>query len=212
MAAYMDLIFLGIVVALILFRLNNVLGTRPDHPQIKIVTKKEFDKIYDMIQNKIQDDERFGAIKVSDTKADDDLSQIENFDKNIFLKRASKAFEMILNAFANRDTETLKMLTTSKLYEKFSQIIDERKAQNITAESELIKIDEMKIDDVKITQKTAKIAIKFVSSQINVLKNADGEVIEGDENFVQQITDVWTFEKDLNSASHVWLLCSTKKK
>jgi len=208
----MDLIFLGLVVALILYRLNSVLGTRPERPQIKIITKKEFDKIYDMIQNKAHEDEKFGAIKVSQTPFDKELLKIEGFDKNAFLRRASKAFEMILEAFSNRDKETLKMLTTVKLYEQLSNIIDERTTQNITSESDLIRIDEMEIVDVKITMKKAHISVKFQSDQINVLKKADGEVIEGDENFVQQITDVWTFEKDLDSKTHVWLLSSTKKK
>ena len=57
----------------------------------------------------------------------------------------------------------------------------------------------------------AKIVVKFVTEQINLLKNSAGEIVEGDENFVQKITDVWTFEKDINSASKIWLLVSTKK-
>ena len=55
------------------------------------------------------------------------------------------------------------------------------------------------------------IVVKFVSEQVNLLKNADGEVIEGDENYVQTISDVWTFEKSLNPKVNNWLLCSTKK-
>ncbi|HCU59004.1 MAG TPA: hypothetical protein DIC64_03385 [Alphaproteobacteria bacterium] len=212
MAAYMDLIFLGLVVALILYRLNNVLGTRPERPQIKIVSKKEFDKIYDMIQGKIKEDEKFADIKMPQTAADEVLSSIDGFSKESFLKRASKAFEMVLEAFANRDIETLKMLTTSKLYKKFEAIIKEREEQNISAEDDLIRICEMEIVDAKISSKNiAQISVKFQSEQVNVLKNAQGEIIEGDENFVQQITDVWTFEKDLNSNSPVWLLNSTKK-
>ena len=71
---------------------------------------------------------------------------------------------------------------------------------------------DLSIKDAKISSKgIARIAVQFVSEQINILKNAAGEVLEGDENFVQQITDVWTFEKDINSNSPVWLLVSTKK-
>ena len=213
MSAYIDLVFLGIVVALILFRLNNILGTRPEQPQIKIVSKKDFEKIYDFIQQKTQEDAKFSDIKLNDSSADEVLKNIEGFQKQDFLKRVSKVFEMVLEAFANRDRETLKMLTDKKLFEKFSAIIDEREAQNITSESDLIKIDEMQISDAKISPKgIAKIAVQFVSEQINVLKDADGTLIEGDENFVQKITDTWTFEKNIHSSSPVWLLTSTKKK
>lgn len=209
----MDLIFLGIVVALILYKLNSVLGTRPSKPFIKIVNKQEFDRLYHMLSQNAEEFEKLSSIKFSQTPAEAELQKIENFNKADFLRRVSKAFEMVLEAFATQDKETLKMLTTSKLCKKFDELIDERKAQNITAESDLIKIDEMKIKDVKVSDKgLAKIAVEIVSSQINVLKNAEGEIIEGDENFVQKITDVWTFEKDLHNASPVWLLSSTKKK
>lgn len=213
MFAYMDLIFLGLVVALILYKLNTVLGTRPNKPFIKIVNKQEFDRLYNMLAKKAEEAAKFEGITLSAMPADVELAKIKDFNKEDFLKRASKVFEMVLEAFAAQDKETLKMLTTTKLYKKFDELIDERQAENITAECDLIKIDEMKIKNVKVSEKgLAQIAVELTSSQINVLKDANGNLLEGDENFVQQITDVWTFEKDLNKASPVWLLASTKKK
>ena len=73
-------------------------------------------------------------------------------------------------------------------------------------------MENITIEKANIKDGIANIVVKFVSEQINLLKNAAGEIIEGDENFVQKITDVWTFEKDINSPSKVWLLVSTKKK
>ena len=213
MFAYMDLIFLGLVVALILYKLNSVLCTRPNKPFIKIVNKQEFDHLYNMLTKTVEEATKFEGIKLSKTPAEAELEKIKDFNKGDFLKRVSKAFEMVLEAFAAQDKETLKMLTTPKLYKKFVEVIDARQAEHITAESDLIKIDEMKIKDVKVSDKgLAQIAVELTSSQINVLKDASGNLIEGDENFVQQITDVWTFEKDINKASPVWLLSSTKKK
>ncbi|MBR6409352.1 MAG: Tim44 domain-containing protein [Alphaproteobacteria bacterium] len=213
MSAYIDLFFLGIVVLLILFRLNNVLGTRPEQPKIKIISKQDFEKIYDLIHKENEEQEKFEDIKVNLSPAESVLSTISGFDKNDFLKRASKVFEMVLEAFASQDKETLKMLTDSKLYDKFEAIIDERKAKGITVESDLIRIETMEIIDAKVSAKgKAQIVVKFESEQINVLKDADGKLIEGDENFVQKISDTWTFEKNINTPSHVWLLTSTKKK
>lgn len=213
MFAYMDLIFLGLVVALILYKLNSVLGTRPNKPFIKIVNKQEFDRIYSMLAQKAAEDEKFAAVKTVQTPLDAELAQIKDFNKQDFLKRVAKVFEMVLSAFASQDKETLKMLSTSKLYKKFDEVIKQRQADQITAESDLIKIEEMKIKNVKISEKgLAQIAVELTSSQINVLKDAQGELLEGDENFVQKITDIWTFEKDINNPSPVWLLASTKKK
>jgi predicted lipid-binding transport protein (Tim44 family) len=55
------------------------------------------------------------------------------------------------------------------------------------------------------------VVVKFVSEQVNLLKDAQGEVLEGDENYVQKISDIWTFEKSLNPKINNWVLCSTKK-
>ena len=213
MSAYLDLVFLGLVVILILIRLNNVLGTRPEKMQIRIVNKKEFEKFYDMVREQFDENEKILTAQVPQTDADSVLLTIPHFSKPDFLRRAAKAFEMILMSFASYDLGTLKMLVTPKLFTKFEEIIKDRQNQNLTAETDLIKIDEMCVEDAKVSAKgIAKIVVKFITDQINVLKNDKGEVIEGDENFVQKITDVWTFEKDINNPSNVWLLASTKKK
>lgn len=69
----------------------------------------------------------------------------------------------------------------------------------------------MEITNAKISKSdVAKITVRFVSEQVNILKNKDGEVIEGDENFIQNITDSWTFERALTSTNPNWLLVSTK--
>ena len=53
--------------------------------------------------------------------------------------------------------------------------------------------------------------MEFVSEQVNILRDAEGKVIEGDENYIQNITDVWTFERAISSTSPNWVLVSTKK-
>jgi predicted lipid-binding transport protein (Tim44 family) len=76
---------------------------------------------------------------------------------------------------------------------------------------DFICFDKSEIKDVKILKNSAKIAVEFITEQVNLLRNAEGKVIEGDENFIQKITDVWTFERSLNAQSNKWLLVSTKK-
>ena len=50
-----------------------------------------------------------------------------------------------------------------------------------------------------------------MSEQINLIKDAGGKILQGDENFVQKINDVWTFEQNLTEHNNMWLLSSTKK-
>ena len=212
MSAYLDLIFLSIVVVLIFMRLNNVLGKKTQM-QIKILNRQDFEKFYQTIRDEFEANEKINGADVVTNASANVLEQIPDFDKADFLSRAAKAFEMVLTAFAAQDRSTLEMLVTPKLYQKFCDIIAEREAENITAETDLIRIEELTIKDAKISAKgVAKIVVEFITDQINVLKNSEGVVIEGDENFVQKITDVWTFERDLHQKSPVWLLTSTKKK
>ena len=206
-----DLIVLGIIVALIFVRLYHVLGTKPErHTEIRIMSQKDFDAFYQNIKKEFEKNEAFRLPK--NIPFADVFAKIPNFDPYDFLKRAQRVFEMVLEAFAGRDEKTLKMLLTPSLFQKFVKIIKERTAQGITVETDLIKIEKTEIKNAQISDKgLAKIVVLFESSQINLLKNAEGTVIEGDENFVQNITDVWTFEKSIADSSPVWKLSSTKK-
>ena len=104
------------------------------------------------------------------------------------------------------------MLVSKTLIKKFQEIIEKRKAEGIVSETDFIGFENTEITDAKISKNDiAKITVKFVSEQVNILKNSKDEVIEGDENFIQNITDVWTFERSLTSTNPNWLLVSTKK-
>lgn len=203
----MDIVFLLIVAVLIFARLRSVLGTRPEkESKVFVVSHEDWDKMQQQMLNECAKEEEQSPFATV-------FKKIPNFSSKDFCNRAAKVFEMVLSAFANHDEETLKMLMSKKLFEKFHEIIQTREKENIRAESELIRIEKADIQEAKISSKgVAQIVVQFVSEQINLLKNAKDEVIEGDENFVQKITDIWTFERNVNTASPQWFLVSTKKK
>ena len=217
MSQYMDIFFLILVVGIVFYRLYNALGTQPEKENKVILISKDDLKngklnLPQEVSEKIKN---IADMIVSSEQPQlcEALCQIPNFNQKEFCAKVAKVFDMILNAFACQDEETLKMLTGKKLFSNFKKIMDSRKEEGICAETDLIKIENITIEDVQIkNNSTAKIVVKIVSEQINLLKNSEGEIIEGDENFVQNITDMWTFEKDINSTSKVWLLVSTKKK
>ena len=217
----LDIIILLIVVVLIFGKLKSLLGTRPDvSVRQNKITEENAAKIFDMIvkeaekqkqalENKEAKEE---PVTVELSETDKVLNKIPNFNKERFINSAKKAFEIIVTSFSKGDTETLESLVSKTLNKKFQEIINQRKAEGITSETDLIGFDEAEITSAKITSDDiAKITVKFVSEQVNILKNKDDEVIEGDENFIQNITDVWTFERCLTSTSPNWLLVSTKK-
>ena len=215
MSQYIDIIFLLVIVGVVFYRLFSVFGTEPEkEKKIVLISKDDLKKANLNLPKEITDQLNLIAKMAEEEESEvcKTLHKIPNFNKHDFCTKAAKAFEMVLTAFACQDEKTLKMLTEKKLFTKFKKIIEARKTEGICAETDLIKIENVTIESADIKNDgLVSIVVKFVSEQINLLKNAAGEIIEGDENFVQKITDIWTFEKNINSPSKTWLLVSTKK-
>ena len=218
MTSFVDIIFLMIAVVFIATRLYSVFGTRGNNKNVRVIIKsidKETEgKLAEDIAQIIRENtsnEKISADAENMSEQDKILSRISEFDKKAFLQGACRVFEMILNAFSAGNIESIKGLVSKKIWDAFNKAIDFRKENNMTAEVDFIGFKKSEIKDVKMLKNSVKIIVEFESEQINILKNAAGEVVEGDENFVQKITDVWTFERSLNAKSKNWLLVSTKK-
>lgn len=213
MAGYLDIIFLLVLVVIIFGKLKNVLGTGAEDTKVIMISKEQFDKAYKEIKKNALNDVSAPVEDMSFlSPLDRELVKIPEFNKKMFIKGAQRAFEAILSAFGHQDKKTLSSLVNPELLEKFEKLWSERKELGITAETDLIGFKKTEIESVKfVGNDKVNLVVNFVSEQVNLLKNADGEIVEGDENYVQTISDVWTFEKSLNPKINNWLLCSTKK-
>ena len=214
----LDIIILLVAVILIFQKLRSLLGTRPDTEITRTkISEESAAKIFDMIVKEAEKQQQTAVEKDSVPEEnmsewDKTLVKIPGFNKERFITGAKRAFEIIVTAFSKGDTETLENLVSKSLIKKFQEIIEKRRAEGISAETDLIGFDQAEITAAKISKNDiAKITVKFVSEQVNLLKNKDDEIIEGDENFIQNITDVWTFERCLTSTNPNWLLVSTNK-
>ena len=119
------------------------------------------------------------------SESEKNLRAIPGFNRDKFLNGAKKAFEIIVTSFAKGDVDTLENLVGKTLLKKFKDIIARRKEEGISAETDFIGFNEAIITDAKITKSNlAKISVKFVSEQVNILRDKNGEVLEGDENFI----------------------------
>ena len=218
----LDIIVLIIVVALIFQRLWRVLGTRPETETKKVrLSRESAEKLYNILKSEAEKDFKIDSSKIEElvpldskplNEIDAILVTIPNFKKESFISGAKKAFQIITEAFNKGDVETLKMLVSTSIFNKMQKIIAQRKEEQISAETDFICFNRAEIVKASITDKNkALISIEFVSEQVNLLRNKDNEIIEGDENYIQTITDVWTFEKKLDAKTLNWLLVSTKK-
>ena len=218
----MDIIVLLIVVVLIFQRLWRVLGTRPEEGAKPVKLSREgAEKLYNLLRSEAEKNLKEAAANAEElvplnteplNEIDSILMQIPGFKKDSFINGAKKAFQVIIEAFNRYDTETLKMLVSPAIYKKMQDVIKQRQADEIAAETDFICFEKVEIIKASVNDKNkALISVEFVSEQVNLLRNKDNEVIEGDENYIQTIRDVWTFEKKLDAKTLNWVLVSTKK-
>ena len=203
-----DIIFLLILVAALAIRLYSVFGKGENNKNIRIVLKpvrkNSGQEFVDNVVEMSQTEQFMEKNKIMDEKSSD-------FNKEMFLNGARKVFELVLHAFSSGDLSSVKDLVSKKVFDAFNGTLTERKEKNMTSEVDFICFDKSEVKDVKMLKNSIKVVVEFVSEQVNLLRNAEGEVVEGDENFVQKITDVWTFERMLNAKNNNWVLVSTKK-
>jgi predicted lipid-binding transport protein (Tim44 family) len=132
------------------------------------------------------------------------------FDPARFLDGAKMAYEAIVMAFAEGDEATLEQLLGTDVFEGFQRAIRERETRGEKVLSSLVGIDKADIIEVEVKNRTAYVTVKFVSELISVTRDADGEVIEGDPKKVREVTDIWTFARDLASKNPNWKLVATE--
>jgi predicted lipid-binding transport protein (Tim44 family) len=217
----LDIIVLLIVVALIFQRLRKVLGTRTDIETKRVKLSREgAEKLYNLLKSEAEKDFKIDVSKVEElvpfdsaplNEIDSVLVTIPDFKKDSFISGAKKAFQIITEAFNKADEDTLKMLVSSSIFSKMQKVIKQRQDDQVVAETDFICFDKVEIIKALSDKDKATISVEFVSEQVNLLRNKDNEVIEGDENYIQTIRDVWTFEKKLDVKTLNWILVSTKK-
>jgi len=131
------------------------------------------------------------------------------FEPNGFLSGAEGAFRMIVDAFARGDRQTLRALLSDDTYAGFEGAITGREQAGETQRSEVRAIQETAIEAADLRGTTADVTVRFVSDQINLTTAKDGTIAAGAEA-VTELTDVWTFQRDLSNPDPTWRLIATR--
>jgi predicted lipid-binding transport protein (Tim44 family) len=134
----------------------------------------------------------------------------KSFDAKQFVGGARAAYEMIVSAFAEGDRRTLKNLLSREVYEGFEQAIRDRETRGDKAETRFVSIDKSDIIGAELRNRTAQVTVRFVSQLISVTRDRNGNVIEGSPEKVTDVTDVWTFARDVTSRDPNWKLVATE--
>ncbi|MGV6888826.1 Tim44/TimA family putative adaptor protein [Rhodophyticola sp. SM2404] len=209
------LVLAGIAIFLIL-RLRSVLGTRegfekPPAAQAptRAKTKRDFDVIEGGPDRDITDHVEDGS---DAAKALTAMKSAEpSFSVSEFLGGARGAYEMILMAFENGDVDGLKPFLADDVMETFESVIQAREEQGLTIEASFVGIRELALADATFdaATKEGEISVRLMAELTSVVRNADGEIVEGDPNEIKRQRDVWTFARSMGSSDPNWVLVAT---
>jgi predicted lipid-binding transport protein (Tim44 family) len=132
-----------------------------------------------------------------------------SFSPERFIDGARHAFELIVKAFAEGDTATLRPLVSDEVYDTFAEAIRNRLSLGETVDTRIERLQEPEIIEARMDSRTAVITIKFVSGQVSVTRDSEGKILEGDPERAVEHTDHWTFSRNTRSSDPNWTLLGT---
>lgn len=221
--AFFDIILFAMVAAVLIYRLRSVLGRRTGHekrPRDIFAPdageggwgKERGDKV-------IQLPDRSGKGAASAPAGEGgplaaELARIAaadpDFGEEAFLAGAREAFRWTVEAYARGDTETLRPLLSRQVYGQFAAAIEARQRAGETLETNLVGIKSADLVEASLEGRAAFVTVKFVSRQVNVTRDEDGRIVDGDPEQVVEVTDVWTFARNTRSRDPNWTLVATR--
>jgi len=209
------LVLAGIAIFLIL-RLKSVLGTRDGFegpsrtkPNTGPTTRREFEVIeggpdHDIIDHVAEDSDAAAALA--------EMKRIEpDFSVATFLEGARGAYEMILMAFEKGKLDEVMPFMDRDVYEAFAQVVDEREKEGLTIEAEFIGVRDLALADARFDPETrkAEIDVRAVAELVSVVRNAEGEIVEGEPGKPKRQKDIWTYERIMGADDPNWRLVAT---
>ena len=191
---FLDIILLAMFAGFIILRLRSILGRRTGHQG------KSVNKYFPKGMEILKDIENNDAIKTGN---------VDEEAKKQFLKGAEVAYERIITSFAKGDKKSLKSLLEKNIFNRFSDVIDERKSKQLKYETTFIGLKSSKISEFKKIENIYRVTVNFVSEIITCVKDKNDQVIEGNPDTIKTVYDVWKFSKNMWSQDPTWYLVDT---
>jgi predicted lipid-binding transport protein (Tim44 family) len=194
---FIDIILLAMFAGFIILRLRNILGRKTGHQGKPI--SRYFPKGVEVLK----DIENNNAIR---------SGNVDEKEKENFLKGADIAYEQIIVSFAKGDKKMLKRLLGKKMFNSFSEVIDERKKKQLNYETTFIGLKSSKVLEFKKIENIYNVTVNFVCELITCVKDKNNKIIEGNPDSIKTVSDVWKFSKNMWSQDPTWYLVETSNK
>lgn len=211
-----EIVVLAMIAGFVALRLVSVLGRRTGHEQPLPQTLDR--SASDGMSRQPGGAETQGPASIVpdsniDSKAVEGIRAIiaadPSFDVSRFLEGSKSAYRMVLEAFWAGDTATLETLADDSVTREFTVAIDERKAQGLTLDNRVVRIDRAMITDASLNGMMAHVTVRFDADLVAVTRDANGNVVAGSTSDAVSTHDVWTFSRHVRASDPNWLLVTT---
>lgn len=211
------LVLAGIALFLIL-RLRSVLGTRDGFEKPRAdapsqVTSSRSRPDFEVIEGGPDLDITDHVEEESDAaKALADMKRAEpSFSVGEFLGGARGAYEMILMSFEKGDIESIAPFLGDDVHQTFVDVVGAREDQGLTIEATFAGVREVSLADATFDPDTrmGEVTVRFIGELTSVVRDAAGEIVEGDPNKIKSQKDTWTFARTMGTDDPNWKLVAT---
>jgi len=128
------------------------------------------------------------------------------FDADRFVDGATRAYEMILTAFAAERLDDVRDFLGADVYAGFADAISARQAEGQQLETQITRLDRPVLEDARIENGIVQLDVRYRAELISYLHTG---ATRDDAEPVASV-DLWTFERPLKSANPNWQLVATQ--
>ena len=200
---YVDILIFAILAVFLIFRLRSVLGRRDgfdENPQER-ANKAAFQE-----QETVAEDHHLSSGEGVEAIVNAD----PYFSQQSFLQGAENAYQMILEKFASGDMDQLKPLLGYDMAASFSEAIHDRRKAGEELSITLVELSRVDLLRAWVSEGVASIVVEYHSTQIRVLRDETGAILDGESEEPETFVDQWTFERDVSTDNPNWLLTETQ--
>ncbi len=216
---FYEIVILAAIAAFLGLRLYSVLGQRADHEEEHVPGRFErhgevpppaaLPRQPANLEQQPREDKLEGVLPAVERGVREIAAADRRFDLLSFLEGAKGAYGMVLEAFWQGDRETLRELCDDDVYAGFDAAIAAREEAGETLDNRLIRIEDATVHSATLDGRMARIAVLFVADIAAVTRDSDGQIVAGSLDDAIESRDVWTFSRDVGSASPHWVLDET---
>ncbi|MEM9797623.1 MAG: Tim44/TimA family putative adaptor protein [Pseudomonadota bacterium] len=211
-----QLLVLAAIALFLIVRLKSVLGTRTGFEKPPLADPRAADEprrdfevieggpdrdITDHVDDGTPSAKALAAMKLAEP----------GFNVTEFVSGARQAYEMILMAFENGDLGPVQSFLSEDVYEAFLSVVSEREDKGFKVDANFIGVRETALQEADFDRdnEEAQITLKFVGEMTSVVRDGDGNIVEGNPNEIKKQKDVWTFARAMGSDDPNWKLVAT---